>query len=304
MKPLARLAPSLAAALVSLAALVPPLAQAQALPGATAQGYAWADFMIGCTTCPHLPITLSGQPVQDAGGPASAHIEYSGTPVRTAEFADYTLAGGVSYAGSASFEGALSTPLLRALASTDNEQAFIIGSPVVPVGIDGYQASVDVSTQQLYQYLGSQPTSYTFHFTIDGAVSNDQSSVFGAASVYRGPELDLETGAVDFGSAYFQGTGVNDPPSPFAGAFSVTIDVAPGDSFWLRAQLGVLATMTYSSADVTVDAWNTMRVSAITGGDTGLLAVSAVPEPPALLLLAAGLLMLGWAKALRRNAER
>lgn len=292
---------ALLSATTALAALP---AQAQpALPGASASGYAWGDFVIGCTTCSHLPITLSGTPVQDANGATSAAVDYLGGPVATPDFAGYTLAGGVGYSGYAGFEGALQTPLLRAKAHTDNEQAFIIVDPDVPVGIDLYQASVNAGTQMLYQYLGAQAGSYTFHFSVDGQVSNDQSSVFASAALFGGPGLDLETGQVDFGYASFEGQGVNGPLTPFAGAFSVSIDVNPGDSFWLVANLSVLASMTYSSADVTVDAYDTLRVSSISG-DTGLLQVMAVPEPPAVLLLALGLVVVGLAKTARRQHQR
>lgn len=290
----------LAIPLLATAALLSTLpARAQTSPGATVSGYAWADFVIGCTTCPHLPITLSGTPVLIDEDPLLATAAYTGTPVRTPEFADYTLSGGVSYRGLATFEGPLMTPLLKAEAATDNESAFIIVSPAVPVGLDLYQASVDATTLLLYQYTGSSAASYTFEFLVDGQIGNEQASVFASATLFGGPVLDLETGVLDFGYASVQGTGIADPLHPFAATFSVTATVQPGDSFWLLANLGILASMTYSSADVLVDAYDTMRVTAITGGDTALLSVVPVPvpEPAPVLLLAAGLA----AVALRRR---
>lgn len=288
----------LAFPLLATAALLSALpAAAQTTPGATVSGYAWGDFVIGCTTCPHFLIPLSGQPSQYFDDPFLAQAAYVGTPVGGPEFDGYTLAGGVSYAGLATFEGPLLTPLLRARAAADNEQAFIVVEPTVPVGIDLYQASVDAGTRMLYQYTGSAPTSYTFEFAVDGMIGNDQALVFASAAVYGGPALDLETGVLDFGFASVQGTGINDPLHPFDATFSVTAEVAPGDSFWLLANLGVLAMMTYSSADVLVDAYDTMRVVGITGGDTSLLTALPVPEPAPAMLLAAGLA----AMALRRR---
>lgn len=276
-------------ALAFSAVLAASAASAQS-PGASVYGYAFGDFQIGCSTCSHLPITLSGSPDQSAGGAgfASAAIIYSGLPVRTPEFADYTLSGSVRYAATAQFSGPLMTPLLGALAETDNEQAFIIVKPDVPVGIDLYQAYAQAQTQMLYTYLGAGAATYTFHYEVDGWVSNDQSSLFGSAAVYGGPVADFETGLISFGSAYLQGTGISTPPFAVLGTFSVSVTVNPGDSFWLVSQLGALATMTYSSADVLADGSHTMRVTGV-DGDTALLAVSPVPEPAPWLLLTLGL---------------
>jgi hypothetical protein len=280
---------SLSLALPVGLALTSTPAAAQA-PGASASGYAWGDFVIGCTTCPHFLIPLSGSPSQDEGGEgvAVATVQYTGTPVRTPDFEPYTLAGGVSYAATARFTGALMTPLLGAKAAADNEQAFIIVQPDVPVGIDLYTASARARTQMLYQYLGQTPAQYTFHFMVDGQVSNDQSAIYGSAGLYAGPVLDVETGGIAFGSVELAGSGVSTPPTWVSGAFSVALTVNPGESFWLVSELVAQVTMTYSSADVLTDASHTMWISAI-DGDTSLLVAMPVPEPAPWMMLTAAL---------------
>jgi hypothetical protein len=272
-------------------------------PGASAFGSAFGDFQIGCTTCPHIPIVLTGTPIQQAGGDgfASAAIAYDGQPVRTPAFEGYTLAGSVHYAATASFSGPLWTPLLGAYAEADNESAYLLVGPNnLPVGIDLYQAYAQASTQMLYTYLGSTASSYTFHFDVEGLVSNEESSLFGSAAIYAGPTTNFETGLIDFGFVDLKGTGFNTPAFATAGSFSVSVSVNPGDSFWLVSQLGALVTMSYNSADSVADAMNTLRVSGI-DGDTALLAVSAVPEPAPWMLLALGLFSTA---ALRRRAAQ
>lgn len=292
--------PALALALITTALLGTTPASAQSTPGASASGYAWGDFQIGCSTCSHHPIVLTGEPAQVSDAPVLAQVSYIGEPGAQAPvFDSYTLGGGVSYAALATFEGTLWTPVLKAKASADNFSVHIIVEPDVPIGIDLYQASADAGTRMLYQYTGAAPASYTFHFEVDGHIGNQQASVFASAGIYGGPELDQETGVLDFGYADVQGAGIQNPNplQPFLRTFSVTAEVDAGSSFWLLANLGVLASMTYSSADVVVNAYDTLRVTSITGGDTSLLLAMPVPEPTPALLLAAGLAVL----ALRRR---
>lgn len=276
----------LAAAILALSFSLP--AQA-AQPGTSTQGDAWGDFVIGCTTCPHFLLTLSGQPQQLDQGPGATAVNYSGGPLADPLLSDYTLAGGAAYAGFARFDGPLSTPWLGARASTDNEPVVIIAEPNVPVGIDLYTASVDARTVMQYQYTGTAAASYTFHFAVDGFVTNDQSSVFASAALYATDATSFETGLIDFGYASFAGSGVSSPPTAFAGTFSVTVNVAPGDSFWMLAGLSVLASHTYSSADVSVNAYDTLKVTSI-DGDTQWLQAAAVPEPAPLAMLLLGLI--------------
>lgn len=282
-------------ACAALALSLSTAAQA-AQPGTSVFGNAWGDFVIGCTTCPHFLLEMSGQPQQLAQGAGLSEVSYTGLGLSRPEIADYTLAGGAAYAGFARFEGPLATPWMGARASTDNEPAYIVVTPDVPVGIDLYSASVDAGTVMRYQYTGATAASYTFHFGVDGLLTNDQSSVFASAAIYANDSTGFETGLVDSGYASFQGSGISSPPTPFAGSFSVSVDVAPGDSFWLLASLAVSANHTYSSADVSVDAFNTLRLTSL-DGDAAALQASAVPEPTAAALLALGLAAL----ALRRR---
>lgn len=280
-------------ACAALALSLSTAAQA-AQPGTSVFGNAWGDFVIGCTTCPHYLLEMSGQPQQLAQGAGLSEVAYAGLGLGRPEIEGYTLAGGAAYAGFARFEGPLATPWLGARASTDNEPAYIVGDPVA-VGIDLYAASVDAGTVMRYQYTGATAASYTFHFGVDGWLTNDQSSVFASAAIYANDSTGFETGLVDSGYASFAGSGIVSPPTPFAGSFSVSVDVAPGDSFWLLASLAVSANHTYSSADVSVDAFDTLRLTSI-DGDAAALQASAVPEPAAAALLALGLAAL----ALRR----
>lgn len=281
-----------------LLALSLPMPSLAAQPGTSTSGYAWGDFVIGCTTCPHFPLTMDGQPDQFSQSAGPTAVSYAGGPVPDPLLSDYSLAGGATYAGFARFEGPLATPRMGARASTDNEPVVILAQPNVPVGIDLYSASVDARTFMRYQYLGSNSASFTFHFGVDGQVSNDQSGVFASAAIYATDATGFETGLLDFGHADFAGTGVSSPLTPFAGSFSVSVTVAPGDSFWLLASLSVAANHTYSSADVGVDAYNTLRVTGI-DGDTQWLQVAAVPEPGTWVLISLGLLVLA-----RRRLQR
>lgn len=277
-----------ASVILALSLSAPALA---AETGASVSGRAWGDFVIGCSTCPHFLLTMNGTPVQSVTDPSLAAIDYDGGPLKTAELAPYTLGGGASYAGFAGFEGPLSLPWLGARASTNNEFAYLIADPVVPVGIDLYSSSVDARTLMKYVYTGSAPTDFTFHLGVDGTVTNAQSSVFASAALYRTDATGFETGLIDFGYASFHGTGITAPPTPFAGSFTVDLHAEPGDSFWLIASLSVSANHIYDTTDVGVDAYDTLRVTGI-DGDTALLAPAAVPEPSTVLLMLLGVAVL------------
>lgn len=264
-----------------------------AADGASASGSAWGDFQIGCTTCPHIPIPLTGVPDQIVAGAPSAFVSYIGGGVSTAALSDYTVGGGAAYAASAGFEGVLGLPVLKAEASANNEWAYIIADPDVPVGIDLYQSIAMADTTRRYQYTGSAPASFTFNFGVDGMVSGELASVFASAAIYNGSDpVYFETGLIDFDSVLRTGVGFGATPSSFADSFSVTVNVMPGDVFYLRAHLSALADMSYEPNDVFADAFDTLRVSSVTGGDTSLLLAGPVPEPGPAVLLALGLLSL------------
>lgn len=285
---LRRRARSIAIAVGLMAIAAPAFAD-----GASASGNGFGEFRIGCTTCPHFVIPLPPTVAQADGGTgaSSASVSYAGNGMLTSEIAPYSLGGGISYDAAAAFEGALGTPLLRARASADNEPAFILADPNrVFVGIDLYQSSAQANTVRQYHYLGSGPTTYTFNFGVDAMLTTAQSGVFAAASIYSGVDPDFEVGLLDFGSADFKGTGLDQTPTTQQKSFSVSVNVNQGDSFYLLAQLSALASITYASADVSADAYNTMRLTSISGGDTQLLQAAPVPEPSAAALLGIGLL--------------
>ncbi|RZL39675.1 MAG: PEP-CTERM sorting domain-containing protein [Rubrivivax sp.] len=262
---------------------------AQAVSSASANGYARGDSQIGCSTCPHFPLTLNGTPVQSVTSAMAAQVDYLGQPLRDADNAPYTLGGEVEYHASAAFEGALARPVLGAYARADNEPAYVIADPRQPmVGIDLYAATAEASTRQTYTYFGPGSATYRFDFHVDGLLSSARATAFGSAALYSGKDPSFETGLIDFGYSEHSGTGLFNDPRPFSGDFSVSVSVDTGASFLLISRLSAGVQMTYNTTDVVADAFHTMRLTGISGGDPALL-TTAVPEPGAALLFTLGL---------------
>ena len=94
--------------------------------GATASGSVSGSYIVGCITCPHFDITLSGTPDQASGGAgaATAQVAYSGVGLGPIGPAPDVVNGGAAYAARAFFEGPSATPVAKARASADNEQVF------------------------------------------------------------------------------------------------------------------------------------------------------------------------------------
>lgn len=289
-----------AASVVALCLASPALADRS---GAYASGYAFGDFRIGCTTCDHFPLELTGNPAPIDGGPGSffAGVDYSGGPVRSSVPLDYTLGGSVSLGARASIVGPFGSPELGARVYADNVPVFIVQDPHhLEIGIDLYQASAEAMVIQRYTFIGTETFTYTWKFQVDGKVSNDQSSVFASAGFYD----DFLERNLAFGSALVEGSGIFHVPTDFSTTFELTMTFNPGDSYYMRSSLSALAMMTYSSADVSADAFNTMKVISITG-DTSLLVpmLKPVPEPATLALMMAGLLVIG-GLGMRRSRHR
>lgn len=260
---------------------------------ASASGYARGDFQIGCSTCPHFALGLSGMPVQDQRGPAAAQVDYIGQPLRDADNAPYSLGGDVEYHASAAFEGPLARPVLGAYARADNAPVVISADPAqIVIGIDLYAATAQARTEQAYTYLGASAATYRFDFHVEGSLSSARASTFASAALYAGSKRSVEGGGlIDFGYSDRSGVGLLYDPQPFSDDFSVSLTVDPGASFVLVSQLSAGVQMAYNTTDVLADALHTMRLTAITGGDPALL-VAAVPEPAAALLWALGLIAL------------
>ncbi len=291
----ARFALGLSALVGTLLALP---AQADAVSGASVSSYFYGTFQIGCSTCGHydIPLGVRGDAATwDGGaGAASAAIDFIADGQRGNIPNDYTVAGGLSAAALAQYEGSLATPLLKARGHTDNEPAYIPAYSLdLPVGIDLYQVTAEARTVRQYHYSGSSPGSYIFSFTGEGSVSGSLASVFASAAIYANADTFFETGLIDFGSAAFSGGNLLGPTETFAQAFSVSVTVDPGGSFYLIGNLAASASIDYASVDVTADAYNTLRVTGVTG-DTSLLMAGAVPEPASYASLALGLAVLGW----------
>lgn len=259
---------------------------------ATASGTARGDFQIGCSTCPHFVLGLTGTPVQSQSGPLAAQVDYLGQPVGDANTAGYSLGGEVEYHASAVMQGALAAPLLGAYARADNEPVVILADPAqLEIGIDLYAASAVARTQQTYHYLGASTTTYQFDFHVDSMLSSARASAFGSAAIYTGLDPSFETGLIDFGYSSQTGVGLLYNPQAFGGDFSVSVTVDPGASFVLISRLSAGVQMSYNTTDVLADAMHTLRLTGISGGDPALL-VTAVPEPATALLLALGLVAL------------
>jgi hypothetical protein len=284
---------AIAASSLALACAAPVLAQD--LSGATAYGYAAGTFEIGCTTCPHYAIHLSGDPAPTLGGPGflSAAFDYLGTPTGTdnPDQAAYTLGGDVSMAAWATFEGPLATPSLHARAGAHNVSVFIVVDPVVPIGIDYYATTATAETIQRYTYTGTGSATYTFTFAVDGRVTDQRTSVFGAAGFFD----DYLESSYAFGSVFVEGEGLGPELNPidFAQSFDLVMTFNEGESFYMKSWLSAGVTGMYASGAPFADAYNTMHVTSITGGDTSRLRVSLVPEPSGWLLLVAGLGFVG-----------
>lgn len=290
----------LLSSVLALAAGTP--AQALDPSGASASGYAYGSFAIGCTTCPHYEIYLSGDPAPQVGGPgfASAAFDYTGGPTGSSapNPGDYTLGGDVSMAAWAGFQGPLATPELRARAAAHNVPVFLTADLDQNVGVDYYGVSATAETVQRYTYTGTGSTTYTFTFRVDGQVTDERSSVFGAASFYgESQEINLA-----FGSVFVEGQGLELHPAPvaFDRTFDLTMTFNEGDSYHMRAWLSAGVTGMYATGSPFADAYNTMLVTGITG-DVSLLSVTPVPEPASGLLLVAGLGLVG--VMLRRQAR-
>jgi hypothetical protein len=295
-----------AGSVLAIAAAAPALAQD--LSGATAYGYASGTFAIGCTTCGHWDITLDADPNPILGGAGftSAAFDYFGQPVTSAvpNPGEYTLEGDVSMAAWATFEGALATPSLHARAGAHNKPVYLTADVdrTVNVGVDYYTASATAETVQRYTYIGTGSATYTFTFSVDGKVTDMRTGVFGAAGFY---DDFLETNYA-FGSVYVEGQGLAPytPPVDFAQTFELTMTFNEGESFYMKSWLTAGVTGMYASGSPFADAYDTLHVTGVTGGDARLLLpslVGPVPEPGTVALWLAGVAAFGFMRARQRR---
>ena len=289
---------SLAATLTALLLAGPARAGAVVDPsGVSVTGHANGTFAIGCSTCGHYNLVLSGDPAPYVGGPGAtdAAFAYSGVPLRAASGVpdDYTLGGSVSMSATAALQGALATPFLGAYAEAVNVLAYIVVQPDVPIGIDYYGATATASSTQRYTWTGASATTITFNFVLNGAVLDSRSSLFGSGAFY-GDDFEF---ALAFGSDSVEGVGFGGPPQAYSGGFAVTLLFQPGDSFFLRATLSAGVQGTYEIGTTFADASHTLYVSSVVGGDTSLLlpGLAAVPEPATWAAWLAGLAALAGA---------
>jgi MYXO-CTERM domain-containing protein len=286
-----------AACVAALVASFSPLAQAQVASGASVSGFASGTFQVGCTTCPHYVLTLTGSDtapmIFDGGdGVLSAAASATFVPDRQASGVpdEYTLGGSIAMAASAGFEGPMGTPQLRAFAQADNVQVFMPNPTggVQFAGIDYYSAFVQAGTTQLYTFSGAQPANYTFHFALTGSVTDERASLSASAGFF-GDDLEVPLAA---NGVSVEGLPVGFPPPVPVGvneAFSLTLQFNPGDAYTLGTRLSVGIVGMHASGITTADAMHTLRVTGI-DGDLSLLQAQLlpVPEPGTPLLWLAG----------------
>lgn len=229
---------------------LPGLAYAADQSGVTASGNVSGDFRIGCTTCSHYPLDMSGDSSPYDGGPGfvQAQVAYAGGPLRSSVPLDYTLGGGAALAAAASLEGPLATPVLKARALADNFGAVIpLSNPNLEVGIDLYNVSSQAQGVQRYTYVGSGSATYTFEFHVDGTVTNQQALVFASAGFFD----DFLEVSYAFNSVSVEGNGFNGTSLPFDRTFTLSMTFQAGESFHLKASLSAdaLSYLDYASAD-------------------------------------------------------
>lgn len=184
---------------------------------------------------------------------------------------------------------------------------------VVPLslGANLYDAFATAKGLQRFDYLGSAPTTYTLSFTIEGrftlgtADAGSPMQISGGFTVFGSDFHPVgESHGTVLGSDFVSRNASSGGVSPFSLPGSLSFIANPGDSFYVQAQMTAVSVTNIAHQTAgTVDALHTLA-GHFTAGDTALLApaISAVPEAPALPMMAVGLLAMAW--RLRRHTRR
>ena len=289
----------------------PVSAQTQPYTGASVFGLAAGVMELSCHTCTNYPILLANESevgLAFAGGQGATSASFNHVAVidRNATLAsfpdapetpgpDYSLGGGAAFAASAAFSGPLATPVLRARASSDNPRVYL--TKLLPqdddlhVGWNYFTANATAFAAQGYTFLGSERTTYSFQFTVDGLLQDPRASLSGAAFVHDG---DSEMGGRSRAETSLA-TNLLTGSESLTGSFSISMTFDPGETLYLETSLSASASGSFQDSlldygHISANGMNTMWVSSITGGDTTLLTPTlAVPEPASTAMLLLGL---------------
>lgn len=212
--------------------------------------------------------------------------------------------GEASYAARARLLGPTGLPELRA----DARSTPGIGEHegFSESGFYDFNAVATARATQYFTYTGTTTQTYTMTYTVSGfagstlpnATPADEALISVNAVVALFDDGDKLGGELPMGHVVdIDRINLNGSAHDFRESGSVSITLAPGDSYYLASSLGAQVTI---GGQGIADAGHTLTME-FTQGDTSQLDVLlAVPEPSTYAMLGAGLLVLGLASRRRR----
>jgi hypothetical protein len=227
-------------------ALTPAASHAQTILGTEVTGIA-RSLEVTCGTCPTPVIVISSD--SDGGPDAPAAMVF---------FEDRNR---VSYSAKATVSGPKALPSMGVFAKAD------ILVDIARLSTFFHFATAKAEQTQAYIYRGSVPATYTLEFVLDGQVIGGPfSELFGGFAIYGS---DFNPGDPPIGSSFELVRAIPGPARNVLLTGSVTFDVAPGDTFFLVAEMFATAD-SRDQNEAEIDAANTLEMR-FTAGDTSLL---------------------------------